>query len=115
MSSDEMIEPICEVIITGPDPEWLTNFTRTLVEDRLAACGHNFAPIRSIYRWNNQIHDKTEARVALQTRLSLVEEITDRTIREHPYELPCVIAVPAGASNLAYIQWILDQTRDPQA
>ena len=40
---------LCEVVITAPDPDWLYQFARTLVEDRLAASAHNFTPIRSIY------------------------------------------------------------------
>ncbi len=30
----------CEVVITAADPEWLAEFTRRLVADRLAACGN---------------------------------------------------------------------------
>ena len=38
-----MTEPICEVIITADSEEWLINFTRSLVRDRLAACGQRLA------------------------------------------------------------------------
>jgi uncharacterized protein involved in tolerance to divalent cations len=62
----------CEVVITAPDPDWLVEFTRRLVMDRLCASGHNFQPIRTIYRWQGQVHDKAEARVALRTRRSLI-------------------------------------------
>jgi periplasmic divalent cation tolerance protein len=103
-------DDVCEIIITAPEAEWLASFSRSLVEDRLAACGHNLSPIRSIYRWDNQIHDESEGRVALHTRQSLVGEITDRVNREHPYEVPCVIALPVTSGNPAYIQWILDCT-----
>ena len=44
-----MSTDICEVIITADDPEWLAAFTRTLVDERLAACGQNLTAIRSIY------------------------------------------------------------------
>jgi periplasmic divalent cation tolerance protein len=87
-------DDVCEVIITAPDPDWLVEFTRRLVTDRLCASGHNFAPIRTIYRWHGQVHDTTEGRVALRTRRSLVPQIVDRAKREHPYEVPSVVAVP---------------------
>jgi periplasmic divalent cation tolerance protein len=99
-----------EVIVTGPDPDWLAAFTRRLVDDRLAACGHNIAPIRSIYRWQGQVYDEAEARVALHTRRSLVERITERADSEHPYEVPCVIAVAIVAGNPAYLRWVLAET-----
>lgn len=107
-----MTDAICEIIITAPQSEWLARFTRNLVEDRLAACGHNIAQIRSIYRWDGQLHDETEARVALHTRQSLVGEIKDRVNHEHPYEVPCVIVLPVISGNPAYIQWVLESTAE---
>ncbi|BCJ59339.1 divalent-cation tolerance protein CutA [Micromonospora endophytica] len=101
---------VVEVIITGPDAEWLAGFTRRLVDERLAACGHQLAPIRSIYRWQGSVHDEPEARVALHTRASLVERITARANEEHPYEVPCVIALPVLSGNPAYLQWVADET-----
>ena len=68
-----MTEPICEVIITADNEDWLITFTRSLVEDRLVACGQHIAPIRSVYRWEGTIHDDHETRVALHTRSSLVQ------------------------------------------
>ena len=106
-----MREDICEVIITGPDADWLAAFTRHLVQDRLAACGHNFHPIRSIYRWDGAIHDEPEARVALHTRRSLVPAITARAQHDHPYDVPCVIAMPVDGGNPDYITWVLNETQ----
>ena len=54
-----MSDEICEVIITGPDADWLAEFTRMLVADRFAACGQNITAIRSIYRWQGAIEDAT--------------------------------------------------------
>lgn len=108
-----MTDDLCEVIITAPDAEWLAAFTRRLVEARLAACGHNIAPIRSIYRWQGEIYDKGEARVALHTRRSLLDRIVAETKQQHPYEVPCVIAGPIVDGNPDYLEWIQDVTGDP--
>jgi periplasmic divalent cation tolerance protein len=105
-----MTTEVCEVVITAPDAGWLAEFTRQLVEERLAACGHNFESIRSIYRWDGQVHDEREARVALHTRISLVSAIVDRTNKAHPYDVPCVIAVPINKGNPEYVRWILAET-----
>ncbi len=102
--------PCCEVIVTGPDVSWLADFTRALVRDRLAACGHLSERIRSIYRWQGDIHDEQDARLALHTRTSLVASIVDRARHEHPYEVPCVIALPILDGNPYYLAWILDNT-----
>ncbi len=103
----------CEVVITADSAEWLAAYTRRLVEDRLAACGHNLQSIRSIYRWDGAVQDDAEARVALHTRASLVPAIVDRTNAEHPYDVPCVIALPIEQGNPAYLDWIAASTREP--
>ncbi|MGH3255111.1 MAG: divalent cation tolerance protein CutA [Streptosporangiaceae bacterium] len=54
---------LCEVVITAPDPGWLKDFSRKLVEQRLCASAHNFAPVQSIYRWRGDIYERTEGRV----------------------------------------------------
>jgi periplasmic divalent cation tolerance protein len=103
----------CEVVVTADDADWLAGFTRTLIEDRLAACGHTVSAIRSIYRWQGSVHDEPEARVELHTRRSLVAEIVERADRLHPYDVPCVLALPVLDGNPAYLRWIAAETRDP--
>ena len=58
---------LCEVVITAPDPEWLADLTRALVAEGLCASAHNFAPVRSVYRWQGQVHERTEGRASLYT------------------------------------------------
>jgi periplasmic divalent cation tolerance protein len=108
-----MDEECCEVVVTAADPEWLAGFTRTLVEERLAACGHVISPIRSIYRWEGAVHDESEARVALHTRRALVPAVIERTQELHPYDIPCVIALSLSDGDPEYVRWIVDETRDP--
>ena len=107
-----MTEQICEVIITANSEEWLVSLTRSLVEDRLVACGQHMSPIRSIYRWDGTIHDDSELRVALHTRASLVQQVIDRTRQEHPYDVPCVLAFAVEAANGDYAKWIMEATSE---
>jgi periplasmic divalent cation tolerance protein len=102
---------LCEVVITAPDPEWLREFARHLVEDRLASSAHNFAPIRSVYRWKGEIFEREEGRVSLHTRKSLVSEIVRRANEQHPYEVPGVSSRPIEDGNPTYLQWIREQTQ----
>lgn len=99
-----------EVVVTAESAEWLADFTRSLVEDRLVACGHNITPIRAIYRWEGQVHDEPQARVGLHTRESLVPEIVDRADRDHGDDVPCVIALPIRSGHKAYLRWIYSET-----
>ena len=107
-----MDEECCEVVVTAADADWLAGFTRTLVDERLAACGHVLSPIRSVYRWQGAVQDEPEARVALHTRRSLVPAVVRRTQELHPYDIPCVIAMSLTGGSPEYLRWIVDETRD---
>ena len=98
-----------EVVITAESAEWLADFTRQLVEDRLAAGGH-VAPMRAIYRWEGTVHDEPQARVKLHTRASLVPAIVERADRDHTDDVPCVIALPVVSGHPRYRAWIYDET-----
>ena len=101
---------LCEVVITAPDPDWLYSFARSLVVDGLAASAHNFTPVRSIYAWQGQVHERTEGRVSLHTHGARVADIVARAKREHPYEVPGISARPITDGNPDYLRWIEVQT-----
>jgi periplasmic divalent cation tolerance protein len=80
------------------------------VEDHLAASAHTLPEVRSVYRWRDELVDRTEARATVRTRTSLVPRIADRLDRQHPYEVPGIVALPIVASSPAYTAWLLAQT-----
>lgn len=106
-----MTTTISEVIVTVDNPEWLTALTRQLVEERWCACGQHINPIHSIYRWEGEIQDDTEIRVALHTRSALVPALIDRIKKDHPYEVACIIAVPIENANPDYVAWVETETK----
>lgn len=108
-----MSEEIVDVSITANDPEWLAEFTRSLITDRLAACGNIISGVRSIYRWNDAVHANGENLVILHTRRSLVSAIIERADAEHADETPQVLAVPVVQAHPGYRQWVLDSTLEP--
>jgi len=102
------VSEVVDVEITAPDADWLAEFTRRLVEDRLVASG-NISAVRSIYRWNDAIEDRPEARVVLHTHRSRVPEIMDRTLAEHPYAVPGLRVIEVN-THPAYAAWLIDST-----
>jgi periplasmic divalent cation tolerance protein len=107
------MDELADITITGTDAEWLATFTRSLVEDRLAACGNIVPQVRSIYAWQGTIEDDQEALVILHTRKSLVPRIIERTNKEHPYDTPQIIVLSVVDANPDYRNWILDSTTRP--
>ena len=102
---------LCEVVITAPDPGWLKDFSRKLVEQQLCASAHNFTPVQSIYRWRGDIYERTEGRVSLHTRRDRVAEIVALAKQEHPYEVPGISTRTITDGNPEYLAWIAQETR----
>lgn len=108
-----MNDAICEVVVTADDEGWLQDLTRALVRDRLVACGQHLTPVKSVYRWQGVIEESVETRVALHTRTSLVPAVIERVRADHPYDVPCVIALPVEHANPDYLAWVFEST-DPR-
>jgi periplasmic divalent cation tolerance protein len=101
---------LVELTITAPDPDWLTDLCRQLVDARLASSAHIIRAVNSIYRWQGEVHETTEARAQLRSRLELVPSVTAYVRERHPYEVPNVSAVPIVGGNPAYLTWISAET-----
>ena len=106
-------DDLCEVIITAPDPDWLTDLCRQLVEARLASSAHVIHPITSIYRWEGVVHEATEGRAFLRSRVALVERIVAYVVARHPYAVPNVTAIPILDGNPDYLRWLRLETTVP--
>lgn len=106
---------LCEVVITAPDRDWLYDFTRQLVDDRLCSSAHNFAPVRSVYRWKGTVHERHEGRASLHTQRAQVQEIVRRAREQHPYEVPGISTRPINDGNPDYLHWIATETASTTA
>ncbi|MFE7201819.1 divalent-cation tolerance protein CutA [Pseudonocardia alni] len=102
--------PLCEVVVTAPDPDWLLEFSKELVEERLAASVHHFTPVQSVYRWNGLLHVRSEGRASLHTRSAHVSEIVRRAKERHPYQVPSISARPIVDGSSDYLNWIKSET-----
>jgi periplasmic divalent cation tolerance protein len=100
------------VLVTAPSPEVAAALARTLVEERLAACGNVLSEIRSIYRWEGQVREDAEALLILKTTRARLEALRDRVLALHPYGVPEVLALPVEAGSAAYLSWLAGETRE---
>jgi periplasmic divalent cation tolerance protein len=63
-------------------------------------------PVRSIYRWNGEIHDDQEVLAIIKTTRERFPMMKDRLVALHPYEVAEVIALPVEAGHLPYLSWV---------
>jgi periplasmic divalent cation tolerance protein len=99
------------VLVTTPTPEKAAEIARAVVEERLAACGNVVPGLRSIYRWEGKVQDDAEALLLLKTTRARLDELRERVLALHPYDVPEVLALPVEAGSAPYLAWIADSTR----
>jgi periplasmic divalent cation tolerance protein len=97
------------VLVTVPDAGTAAELARALVEERLAACGNVVPGLRSIYRWEGQLHDEAEALLVLKTTRARFEALREAVLRMHPYQVPEVLALPVEAGSAPYLAWLAGQ------
>lgn len=79
---------------------------RTLLEERLIACGNLLPGARSLYRWKGAIEDTREIVVLMKTRKQDWTALLSRLHELHPYETPECIALRVAAGAPQYMAWL---------
>lgn len=101
--------------VTAPDTQTARRIADALIAEKLAACVNIHAEMRSIYEWRGDIEDTAETPMLVKTTQAAAPSAKDRIIALHPYETPCVVAMPvaAEASNASFLAWIEANARPP--
>lgn len=84
---------------------------RTLVEEKVAACGTILPGARSIYRWKDAIEDTGESLVLLKTSVERFPDLERRLRAIHPYETPEIVALDPAAVSSDYADWVIQCSR----
>jgi len=96
--------------VTAPSREQALAIGRTIVQERLAACANVLDGVASVYWWQGTLEEASEAVLILKTRVELIERLSARIKDLHPYQCPCVVALPIAAGNRDYLDWIAGET-----
>lgn len=102
---------VIAVLSTFPDSAVARDIVRTLVEERLIACGNIVPAVESIYTWEGKVEISTEVLGIMKTSAAQCERVKERIRELHPYELPECIALPIVAGLQAYLDWIRESSR----
>lgn len=93
--------------MTAPSADVADRLVRTLVEERLAACGNILPALTSIYRWQGAIHTETEVLIVLKTATGNVPALLARAPELHPYEVPELLVIDVETGHVPYLEWVL--------
>lgn len=93
------------VLTTVASEQDAAELAHSLVEARLAACVHIDA-LRSIYRWQGDVHDEPEWRLVIKTRADRYAEVEQFIKTHHAYQIPEIIQVDITGGSGDYLRWI---------
>lgn len=105
-----MTAAVILVSTTLPDRELATGLAQALIRDRLAACVSIGAPVESIYHWRGKVETAKEVPVLIKTTGAQFAAVEAAIRRNHPYELPEIVAVPILDGYPPYLDWIAAET-----
>lgn len=93
-------------LCTCPDAAVARRLAGLLVEARLAACVNILPGLTSVYRWQGAVESAEEALLVIKTDAAHYPALEETLQREHPYELPEVVAVSIAAGSTRYLEWL---------
>ena len=79
-----------------------------LVEESLAACVNILTGARSVYRWEGKIVDDEEVVMIIKTTRAKFDALESRILALHEYDVPEILAVPAGPISASYEKFLSD-------
>jgi periplasmic divalent cation tolerance protein len=100
----------CQVSTTVADESGAASLAEALVAERLAACVQVMGPVRSTYRWKQDVQRETEWLVTARTTDARTDALIARIRAMHPYENPEIIALPITGGSADYLSWIHHET-----
>jgi periplasmic divalent cation tolerance protein len=103
-----MAEEAVVVFTTFPDQDTARRIVRTLVEERLIACGNLVPGVESIYRWKGKVESSGEVFAVLKTEQGRYGALETRLKELHPYEVPECIMLRVRDGLPAYLKWVIE-------
>ena len=95
------------VLCTFPNADEASNVAKTLVGEELVACINIVPGLRSIYRWQGEIHDASEVLAVIKTTEAGFPALEQRLAALHSYDCPEILALPVNQGHAPYIDWVL--------
>lgn len=98
------------VLITAPRPK-ANALAKGLVSARLAACVNVVPGVVSHFRWKGKIQKDAEALLIAKTAASALPALKRWVEKNHPYDVPEVLALPVEDGSAAYLDWLEESLR----
>lgn len=99
------------LLITAPNESVALGLAREMVAACLAACVNVLPGLTSVYRWQGEVHEDSEALLIAKTWAG-AREALERLVREkHPYDVPELVMLLPSEVEGRYLEWWYGQVR----
>ena len=93
------------VFTTTDSLEEARELTKTLVEQKLAACAQ-ISEIESFYTWDKEVQNDQEFRIMFKTTKDKYKDVEKAILKIHSYDLPAIYAVDVDELYKPYGDWV---------
>ena len=95
------------VVLTAlPSSGKAREIARLALRDKLAACVNILGPAQSYFWWKGKRSRAKEYLLLIKTRASKFDRLRRFLEKNHPYEVPEIVALPIRKGNTPYLNWI---------
>ena len=107
------MEPLGPALIwcPFPDPGTAAATAKMLLDERLVACANILPAMLSLFEWNGERGEATEAGALFKTDAALLDRAMARLAEEHPYDEPAILAWRCDAASAGTAAWLRALTR----
>lgn len=99
------------MLITAPRGRAAETLAKGLVSAKLAACVNIVPGVVSHYAWKGKKHRDAESLLIAKTSTAKLRALTAWVEKNHPYDVPEVLALKVDAGSGAYLQWLGGELR----
>ena len=98
------------IYATFPSAQCAESIAGELVDAELIACANIVPGMRSIYKWERNVHYDSEVLAILKTRAVLAGRVVGWLRVSHPYVNPAAVVLPVVGGSADFLGWIGDET-----
>lgn len=98
------------VMTTVPNEKLAYKLSKVVLENRVAACVNIIKEVSSFYWWKESIENSNEIILLIKTTDEKYQDLESLIKKNHPYEVPEIIAIELKKGLNEYLNWIVKET-----
>ncbi len=98
---------------TFSSKEEAISIAHKLLAEKLIACANVMDGSTSVYNWQGETKEQSEAIFFAKTSATNAEKAVNRIKELHSYDVPCILVLPVEGGFLPFLEWVEKETVIP--